>query len=168
MPQSIFSYFLWVVFLVALQVLVGNHIHFLNYATPMIYVYALLMLPTNTPHWVQLILGFALGLVVDLFANTPGLSASALLVVALLKPYILQVFAPSERDDDALTPSIKSMEWGGFTRYIVSMIFIYCLIFYNIEAFGFFNFKHITLSVIASTTLSTLIILGFERLRYRN
>lgn len=166
MSQSIFSYFLWTALLVALQVLVGNHIHILGYATPMIYIYALMMLPTDTPQWLLLVGAFILGLVVDLFSSTPGLSASALLIVALLKPYILQVFAPSERNDEALAPSIKSMEWGGFTRYTIAMTFIYCLAFFSIEAFCFFNLKYLMLGVVSSTFLSTLLILGFERLRY--
>lgn len=39
----------WFVFLVLLQVLVLNHVHILGYATPMLYIYYILILNAETP-----------------------------------------------------------------------------------------------------------------------
>ena len=67
----------WFVFLLMLQVFVFNHIHLFGYATPLPYIYFLLILPGNTSRWVYVLTGFALGLLTDLFTNTPGMAAAA-------------------------------------------------------------------------------------------
>ena len=167
MSQSLFSYTIWAIGLVLLQVLVGNHIHIFGIAMPMLYIYLLLILPNDTPHWVTLFVAFFVGIAVDVFSNTPGLTASSLLIVALLRPYILQAFAPKEKGDDALTPSTRTMEWGGFTRYAVTITLLHCIAFYSIEAFGLVHFTSLLLSIIGSTVLTTLLILGIEMLRHR-
>ena len=48
----------WFVMLIALQVLVFNHIHIAGYATPLPYVYFLLILPSDTPRSALLMWGF--------------------------------------------------------------------------------------------------------------
>ena len=47
-PVSL-QYFFFAVVLTLLQVLVFNHIHIFGYATPMPFVYLVLMLHSNTP-----------------------------------------------------------------------------------------------------------------------
>ena len=167
MSQSIFSYFAWGIALIALQVLVGNHIHIGGVAMPMFYLYPILILPSDTPRWVLLISAFLTGISVDIFSNTPGLTASALLIVALLRPAILQAFAPTERGDDALIPSVRTMEWGGFVRYTSAVCLVQATAFYFIEAFGFFRLGSILLSIVATTLLSVVLIAAIEMLRMR-
>ena len=67
----------WFLLLVFLQVVVFNHVHILGYATPLPYIYALLILPSNTPRWLYLVAGFLLGLSIDTCTNTPGMAAAA-------------------------------------------------------------------------------------------
>ncbi len=167
MSQSIFSYFAWGALLIAFQVLIGNHIHIGGVAMPMLYLYILLTLPSDTPRWALLVSAFFTGIIVDIFSNTPGLTASALLIVALLRPAILQIFAPTERGDDALQPSTRTMEWGGFAKYAIAISLLHTTAFYFIEAFGFFHLGSILISIIASTTLTVILIMGIEMLRNR-
>ena len=78
MFQTFISRIVWFVMLLLLQALVFNHVHIFGYATPMPYIYFLLILPSVTPRWLYVLLGFLLGLSVDLFTNTPGMAAGAL------------------------------------------------------------------------------------------
>lgn len=78
MLQTIISRLGWFVFLFLLQVLVFNHVHIFGYATPMPYIYFLLILPSDTPRWLYVLLGFVLGLLIDLFTNTPGMAAGSM------------------------------------------------------------------------------------------
>ena len=70
--------------LVALQVLVMNHVHLLGYATPLIYVAFLLYFPLNTSRVEILLWSFALGLTIDIFSNTPGIASSAMTLTGMV------------------------------------------------------------------------------------
>ena len=112
--------------LVVMQVFVFNHVHLFGYATPLPYIYFLLTLPSTTPRWAYVVLGFALGLLVDLFTNTPGMAAGATCLLGLLLPFLLQRFGPADSDDEPFTPSPGSMEWGPFLRYVFVASLVQC------------------------------------------
>jgi rod shape-determining protein MreD len=61
---------LFFVFLLSQAVLLGR-IHLFNCATPLFYVYFVTMFPRNYPKWGILVWSFLLGLMVDIFFNTP-------------------------------------------------------------------------------------------------
>lgn len=60
---------LFVAFILA-QTLVLGSIHLFGYATPMLYVYFVLLFPRNYPKWGILLWSFCMGLVIDMFFNT--------------------------------------------------------------------------------------------------
>ena len=76
MPVVLKNIFRFII-LVLVQVLVLNNIQFLGYINPYIYILFILSLPVRTPRWASLLLAFVLGLTIDIFANTPGMHASA-------------------------------------------------------------------------------------------
>lgn len=92
MFQTIISRIGWFISLVLLQALVFNHVHIFGYATPMPYVYFLLILPSDTPRWLYVVLGFALGLCIDILTTTPGIAAGATCLLGLLAPLYLRIF----------------------------------------------------------------------------
>ena len=63
----------WFVLLVLVQALILNNISFFGYATPFLYVYLILAFDANMSRYSLLLWGFALGLAVDIFSNTPGI-----------------------------------------------------------------------------------------------
>lgn len=82
MVQKIFTRLGWFVLLLLLQVLLFGHIHLFGYATPMPYVYFLIILSLDTPRWLYLVSAFALGLAIDIFSCTPGMTSASLCAVA--------------------------------------------------------------------------------------
>lgn len=145
--------------------MVFNHIHLWGYATPLCYVYALLILPASTPRWLYITAGFALGLLGDLFTNTPGLGAASLCTVGLLTPLLFNAFGPKDRDDDVLFPSARTMEWTGFANYTLAASLLYCSLFFAIEAFSFVYWKALLLRIVSSTLLTLIVILVMEAVR---
>ena len=101
----------WFVMLIALQVLVFNHIHIAGYATPLPCVYFLLILPSDTPRSALLMWGFALGFIVDTFTNTPGMAAAALTFIGFIRPALLHFFSPRDKEDNAYLPSAATSSW---------------------------------------------------------
>ena len=80
---------LGIVLLVLLQVEVFNYIQLFRYATPSVYLFALLLFSVDTPkEWLTLV-GALIGLSVDLLSGTPGLHMAALTLVGFLRNYLL-------------------------------------------------------------------------------
>ncbi len=152
--------------LVLAQALVLNHIHLFGYATPLLYVYFVVNFPRNYPKWGILLWSFLLGLNVDAFSNTPGVAASAMTLIGLLQPYVLELFMQRDSEDD-FQPSINSMGAGKYIYFSLLLTFIYCIVFFTVEMFTFFNWLQWILNILTSTLLSLLFIVVIDSLRKR-
>lgn len=156
---------LWIIGLILAHTLVFNHIHLMGYATPMPYVYALIILPHGTARWFYVVLGFCIGIVIDTLSNTVGAAAAALTLVGLLTPLLLRTFAPNDKLEEEFTPSIKTMQWGGFLKLAVAVTFIHTLVFFLLETFSLFDALEILIKVGSSTALTVIFMMTFEKLR---
>ena len=156
---------LWIIGLILAHTLVFNHIHLMGYATPMPYVYALIILPHGTARWIYVVLGFCIGIVIDILSNTVGAAAASLTLVGLLTPLLLRTFAPDDKLEEEFTPSIKTMQWGGFLKLAVAVTFIHTLVFFLLETFSLFDAIEILIKVGSSTALTVIFMMTFEKLR---
>ncbi len=156
---------LWIIGLILAHTLVFNHIHLMGYATPMPYVYALIILPHGTARWIYVVLGFCIGIVIDILSNTVGAAAAALTLVGLVTPLLLRTFAPDDKLEEEFTPSIKTMQWGGFLKLAVVVTFIHTLVFFLLETFSLFDALEILIKVGSSTALTVIFMMTFEKLR---
>lgn len=156
---------LWIIGLILAHTLVFNHIHLMGYATPMPYVYALIILPHGTARWIYVVLGFCIGIVIDILSNTVGAAAAALTLVGLVNPLLLRTFAPDDKLEEEFTPSIKTMQWGGFLKLAVAVTFIHTLVFFLLETFSLFDALEILIKVGSSTALTVIFMMTFEKLR---
>ncbi len=154
---------LFVVLLLA-QVLVLNHIHLFDCATPLLYVYFVLTFKRGYPRWGVLVWSFLMGLAVDVFSNTPGLAASSMTLVALLQPYALELFVPRDSAED-LRPGVRSLGVGKYLVYTLLLTMVYCLAFFTIETFTFFNWQRWALNVAGSTLLTMLLVIVVDNMR---
>ena len=73
------------------QVLIMNHIHLFQVATPMLCVFFVITFRRNTPKWLMMTWSFVLGLLLDIFYNTPGLAAGTMTLIAMLQPYLVDL-----------------------------------------------------------------------------
>ena len=156
---------LQIVGLVALQVLVCNHIHFLGYATPMLYVLFLVWLPLNANRTGNIIWAFMLGLVIDILSNTPGEAAGAMTLAALVQWPLLHATAPKDCLED-MVPSYKSMGRWNHIRYIFLLTLVHHAMFFLLESFSFFHLTEVLISFGASLALSFVLMLTLETLRH--
>lgn len=152
------------VVLLLVQALVLNHIHLFGVATPLLYVYIVLLFRRNYPRWAILVWCFVMGLGVDIFSNTPGVAAASMTLMGLLQPFLLLPFINRDTPDDLL-PSIRTLGLGKFASYTLIVVFIYCLVFFTLETFNFFNWLLWFEYVGASTVLTTVLVLVIDNLR---
>lgn len=154
---------LFVVFCLV-QALVLNQIHLLGYATPLLYVYFVILFRRNHAKWSILLWCFTLGLVLDTFTNTPGVAAGALTLLGVVQPYLLQPFVPRDSVDD-LQPSMRTLGMSKFIAYSAACVVLYVVVFFTLEVFNFLNWQQWLFSVGGSAALTLVLILAIDYFR---
>lgn len=151
---------LFVAFVLA-QALVLGRVHLFHYATPLLYVYFVTMFPRNYPKWGVLSWAFLMGLTIDIFSNTPGLAAASLTAIAAIQPYFYELFVPRD-SAETLEPSLINLGPTKYSYYIVTLVTIYCLLFYTLEMFSFSNVMEWLCCVVGSMLITLAFIFTFE------
>ncbi len=146
------------------QALFFNRIQLFNCAMPLVYVYFALMFPRNHSKWSSLLWCFAMGLTIDMFTNTPGVASFSLTLIGAIQPYLLELFIPRDAEED-MKASASVIGWGKFTTYATIIVLLYCLTFFSIEAFNFYNWQHWLQSIGGSAVLTLILILSLESIR---
>ena len=143
------------------QVLVLGQIHLFHYATPLLYVYFVTQFPRNHAKWAILLWSFMVGLLVDTFFNTPGVAAASLTLIGAIQPYYFELFVPRDSAED-LMPSLRNISPTKYAYYIVPLVSLYCMLFFSLEMFTFFNWLQWLLCVVSSALVTLLLIFTFE------
>ena len=152
------------VVLLLVQVLVLNHIHLYQLAMPLPYILYVITFQKNTPRWLMLTSSFVLGLLLDIFTNTPGLAAGSLTLMAMVQPYLLDIIVSRDAADSQPITS-ATLGLGKFVTLSAIMTSAYCLIFFALEAFSFFDWQLWLLRTLCSSVLTLLLIVSVEKVR---
>lgn len=152
------------VFFILVQVLILNHIHLFNVATPLVYVYFILLFPRNQQHWVSVLWAFFFGLILDSFSNTPGETSFALTLTAFLQPYFLGLYLERDNSDNT-SPSMAKMGFVKYSTYVLLLTFIFCFTLFTLEAFSFFNWSQWILCILGSWSVTSVIIIAIDSVR---
>lgn len=155
----------WFVILILLQTLVLNRISVFGVAVPILYIYFLIKLPKNRNLFYVVISGFLMGLIIDIFLNTPGMNAAATTIVATLRKPLMNIFFSKVEYED-FVPSIYT-ETGAFLRYSVVMVLLHQTLLFFIESFTFFNLTSTLIRIGASSVLTLILIIALDGLMYR-
>lgn len=156
---------LFIVFALAQAMFLGR-IHLFGCATPLLYVYFVILFPRNYPKWAILLWSFSLGLIIDIFFNTPGLAAATMTLLAVVQPYYLEMFV-SREDFEELKPTMKNLGVVKYLYYSIVLTLLYCVVFFTLESFSFFDLGEWLRCVIGSTTITLVLILTFESVTSR-
>lgn len=161
MTQDILRRALWFVILVVVQAIVLGRIHLFNCATPLFYVYFVTMFPRSYPKWSILLAAFFMGLFIDMFSNTPGVASASLTLIAAIQPYYFQLFVPNESPEN-MEPGLYTMGPTRYHYYVIPLVLFYCLVFFSLELFNFFNLLEWFKCVCGSTVITLVMIYAFE------
>lgn len=120
MSEPVKQIFRFILFILV-QALVLSHMPTVHrFITPYIYFLFILWLPFYSHRIWVMIISFITGFTLDLFTKTPGLHASACLVIALLRPGLINLLIPRETKELTLgSPGIKSMGFASYAVYVV-------------------------------------------------
>jgi len=139
-----------------------------RFIVPYIYFLYILWLPFNTPRITLTFIGLIFGLTLDFFTKTPGLHAAPCTLIAYLRPFLISILIRQEgSEQNYRSPSLTSMGWAPYATYVIILSLVHngYLVFLEWLQFGsiiFFIGK-----VLASTTLSVVLIFLIELLFLR-
>lgn len=155
---NIFRFF----FIISFQIFVLNNIDFgpLNYLlSPVVYIAFIITFPNSYSKYVLLIIAFLLGLTVDIFLNTYGIHASACLLIAYTRPFMMRQLEAQNTFDESFDLTIHSIEKTSYIKYLTTLTFIFFLWLFILEEFSFSYIFIIIIKTILSTIFSVLLIL---------
>ncbi len=154
---------------IIIQVFVLNNVPPLHqFIVPYLYFLYILWLPFNINRFFLLIVAFAFGLTLDYFTGTPGLHAAPCVLIAFIRPFLLNLLIPQETTEQSyIEPSIKSMGWAPYSLYAFLLTFFHHFYLVLIEWLQFGNFLYFIGKVIGTTAISLLLIFISEMLFFR-
>ena len=168
MNKSIITYAVLFIVLVLVQALIMNHIVLFNCAVCFIFIYFIIRLPINISTNLLLTLGFLLGLSVDVLSDTPGLNSLACTVLALVKRPVFFAYEQHDDKNRNLSPSMGTMGFFIYCKYILSMSAIYSVVALFVEFIYYSEIIEILISIGASTAFTFLVLLAIDSLVYKN
>ena len=148
------SFFLFLIF----QVILFKKLVLFNSAFCFIYIAFILLLPVETNPLILMIVGFAMGLLIDVFYDHQGMHAAATVAVAYLRNYWLTSITPQGGYDVGAVPTLGANGFVWFITYSLPLVILHHLILFFIDAGGF-SIIGITLVKALSSVLFTMTVL---------
>lgn len=151
------------VFLFFFQVLVLKQVHLnwgsFNFISIMVIPLWIMLVPIQSPKWLLVASGFAIGLGVDWFYDSPGVHASAATFVAFIRPFVLSYVEPRGGYNRVPIPSKFHLGLNWFVTYASVMLFAYLLFYFSMEVFTPSLLGTILVKTVFSFILSILLVL---------
>lgn len=159
---------------ILIQVYVLNKIpHLHRYIVPYLYFLFILWLPFTAHRMVILLAGFITGLTLDYFTMTPGLHTAACVLIAYVRPFIINLLIPKETTEiNFHEPSPRGMGWGPYFVYAFILTLLHHTYLVMLEWLQFGTFLDFIIKTSSTVGISMLLILIVElifprRLKYR-
>jgi rod shape-determining protein MreD len=154
--------------LVLLQLLLFNNIRFSGFINPYAYILFFILLPFDFSGTLTLVLALVMGLILDLFMGTPGVHSLATVLIAFIRPHVLNLIAPHDGYDLNTLPRVSYMGLLWFIKYAAIIIVIHHLVLFYAEVFSFSHFFFTLLKVLLSSVFTLVFIVLSQFFVFRN
>ena len=105
-----------------------------------------------------MIIGFALGLTVDMFYNSPGMHAGAAVFSAFIRPNMLSALEPRGGYKINSIPNIRQFGSNWFYRYAAAVVSLHLFFYFLLEAFDLTQILQILIKSVLSFVASMVLI----------
>ena len=148
----------------ALQVLLFDHLHIGNWGVVMMYVLFLINLPVRIPRWAEMLIGLAVGLVMDMWHSSLGIHIAACVALSFARPLLLsQAVQDIERIKDNM--SIQTIGRIEYPKCAVILTVLHHFIVFSLETWNIQFWWLVLLQTLVSSIMTLCIILGYEYLK---
>lgn len=150
--------------IMALQVLLFDHLHFALWGFPMVYIMFLLNLSPRIPRWAEMLIAAGVGLVMDIWHTSLGVHVAACVALAFFRPILLVNFVQDiERvKDNVCSQNIGAIE---YSKCVLLLTVLHHFIVFVLEAWNLHNWWIVLLQTVISSAMTILVILGYDRLK---
>lgn len=154
---------------ILIQVFVLNQVpplhHLIN---PYLYFLFILWLPFKTGRKTLMCLALVLGLTLDYFTKTPGLHAAPCVLIAYLRPFLINLLITQEGvEANYQEPSIKSLGFGAYFMYVAILTFLHHAFLFLLEALQFAGLWYFLGKTLLSLAISLFLVIITELLFVR-
>jgi len=129
-----------------------------------IYPIIILLLPFRLSRHYVILLGFVIGLVIDIFYDTVGVHAFALTGMAYARGILLSWLEPRGGYQLVMSPTNSSMGINWLMTYTAISLFIFCLLYFIGEIFTFVYLGQILLKTLITFLMSILTVMAYHML----
>ncbi len=121
--------------LILAQAAIDNYVNMTVYLDIALCLYIVLTLPPRWGAIPSMIVGFAVGIIVDVLGNgIIGMSAAAMTAVALCRKTVFRIAAPREKEK---RQDIGTMGLRNFILYTLPLTLVYLLVYILLDSSGF-------------------------------
>ena len=120
--------------LILIQVLILNHINFLGYINPYVYILFIILFPFKSNEISFLLLSFFIGITIDMFLDSGGIHAAACVTIAYLRPSILKFSFGAIYEHQTI--KFNNIDLGTKLSYIAILTVLHHLILFSLEIFN--------------------------------
>ena len=149
-----------------LQVLLLDQLQLWGACHPYVYILCLLMMPITLPHSVSMVIGAAVGLVMDIFCNSLGVHTAACILLMFIRPYLIGVIV---NDKDRLNEqiSLRAIGMEALIKYVVILVLIHHLTVFLLAAWSWAHIGFVLLETLVSGLITISLIIAYNALRYK-
>lgn len=147
-----------------LQVLLFDQLQLWGACHPYIYVLCLLMLPITLPHSVDMLIGAAVGIIMDVFCNSLGVHMASCILLMFIRPYIIGAIV-SDKDRLNEQISLRAIGMDAMIKYVVILVLIHHLTVFFLAAWSWQHIGFVLLETMVSSIITILIIMGYNILK---
>ncbi|TBN02712.1 rod shape-determining protein MreD [Hyunsoonleella flava] len=153
------------VLLVLFQVILFNHINFLGYINPYIYIIFIIFFPIKNNRLLFIFLSFLIGLTVDMFSDSGGIHAAASVFIAYTRPVFLKFAFGTMYEHNNV--KFNNNDFGAKLVYIALLTVLHHIILFSLEIFSISRilmvFQKTLFSGIFTILMITLVSIIFSR-----
>ncbi len=167
MNNTVFRHIIRVVVLIIFQVLILKRIGLgtswltLN-GEIFIYPLIIFMLPFKLFRHYVILIGFFVGLTIDMFYDTVGVHAFALTATAYARGILLSYLEPRGGYQLSMNPTMRSLGLNWVLTFTALSLVIHSFLYFTAEIFTFVYIGKILLKTVVTTVLSLLVTMGYH------
>jgi rod shape-determining protein MreD len=135
-----------------------------EYGNIFIYPVIIFLLPFRIPRHYVILIGFFIGLMIDVFYDSIGVHAFALTATAYARGLILSYMEPRGGYQLSMSPTIHSMGLNWVLTYTFFNMLIHVFLYFSVEIFTFIYIGQILLKTLITLILSMIVIMGYHLL----
>ena len=148
----------------ALQVLLFNHLHIGSWGLVMMYILFLINLPARIPRWAEMIIGFMVGMMMDVWHASLGIHISACVALTFVRPLLLN---NTVQDVERIKDNLSSQNIGRaeYIKCAAILTVLHHFIVFSLETWNIQFWWMVLLQTLISSVMTLVIILGYEYLK---